>query len=393
MTFLLDSCRPWTAASLLLCIAVSPWLPAQSSFEWDYPDGLGVRYLLYDRIERIDFKAKAYPEEMRALFQPKAKSDWVRIQGTSLAWGMHVYEFASEGGGFGEFLQQRDPRRTFREFRVDGKPSTGKGRDGRYWEFVDTWRPLLEVLDRPQPGGPYRFAVSPELGLRFLADKTMEYVDPFVKMDGDNCHARLHPAPKEWLRIEGVPGPVAWMVRLHVFPDLQRAGSSSDREDTVESFAAFVDGADPHTKLYAREVLVRDEPATDARTPHRLWRWVDRRSDGRASVTPCYQAVAAVYDLDGREVALVGLAPADSAEKPPEPLAKLEKMVTSLERWSGKATEPGFSFYNVAASCKVGDREVGMLVHIPMGTEPRPDRKLYDAARRMVQSLAPADEK
>jgi hypothetical protein len=30
-----------------------------------------------------------------------------------------------------------------------------------------------------------------------------------------------------------------------------------------------------------------------------------------------------------------------------------------------------------------------MLVHMPMGTDPRPDRKLYDVARRMVQSLVP----
>jgi hypothetical protein len=365
---------------------------AQSGFEWDYPDGLGVRYLLYDRIERTEFKPKAFPQEMRALFQPKSKSDWVRIKGTPLAWGMHVYEFAGDAG-FGEFLQERDPRRTFREFRVDGRPLTSKGRDGRYWEFVDTWRPLLEVLDRPQPGGPYRFVVSPELQIRFVGDKTMQYVDPFVASDGDNCFARLHPAPKEWLRIDGVPGPVAWMIKLCVFPDLPRAASSSDRDDTVASFAAFVDERDPQRRLYAREVTVRDQPVEDGKTPHRLWQWIDRRSDGKSGVTPSFQVVAAVYELDGRQVALMGVAPAESAEVPPEPLANLARMVTSVERWAGKATEPGFAFYNVAASCRLGDREVGMLVHIPMGTAAQPDRKLYDAARRMVQSLTPVEGK
>ena len=54
---------------------------------------------------------------------------------------------------------------------------------------------------------------------------------------------------------------------------------------------------------------------------------------------------------------------------------------------SSKATAPGFAYYNVAASCRVGDREIGVVVHMPIGTEPKPDKKLFEVARRMVQSL------
>jgi hypothetical protein len=68
----------------------------------------------------------------------------------------------------------------------------------------------------------------------------------------------------------------------------------------------------------------------------------------------------------------------------------LEKMVTSLERWKGEAKHPGFAFYNLGASCRVGDREVGLTIHLPFGTEAQPDRKLLNVARRMVNSLQPA---
>lgn len=366
---------------------------AQRGFEWDYPDGLGVRYLLYDRIERSKFKAKDYPPEMRVLFQPKSKSDWVRIKGTELAWGMHVYEFRGDDGdnAFGKFLQERDPRRTFREFRVDGEPA--KDHEGRYYEFVDRWMPFLEVLDRPQPRGPYRFAVSPELGVRFLAEKTMQYVDPFTGTDGDNCFARLHPAPNHWLHIDGVPGPVGWMICLHVFPDMPRERSGSDRDALVESFVSFVTERDPRLKSHTREFAIRDKSVEGPGLPHRLWQWIDTRSDGKDQVAPCFHFVAAVYELDGREVALVGLAPANEPKPRPEEMGALEKMVASLERWSGKASSPGFAFYNIAASCRVDGREVGVVVHIPFGTEPKPDKKLFDVARRMVNSLQPEVEK
>jgi hypothetical protein len=376
---------------LLLAATFAAPAAAQRGFEWDYPDGLGVRYLLYDRIERATFKAKDHAPELRALFLPKSKADWVRIKGTELAWGMHVYEFPGDDGGnaLGRFLQERDPRRTFREFRVDGEPV--KGHDGRYFEFVDRWMPVLEVLDRPQPRGPYRYAVSPELGIRFLADKTMDYVDPFVGTDGDNCFARLHPAPSQWLRIDGVPGPVGWMICLHVFPDMPRERSSSDRDKLAESFARFADECDPRRKLHAREFAVRDQAVTGPGTPHRLWRWLDKRSDGNKGVTPCFHAVAAVYEVGGREVALVGLVPANEPKHRPAELDALEKMVTSLEPWSGKPTAPGFAYYNIAASRRVDDREVGVVVYMPIGTEPRPEKKLFEAARRMVQSLEPKD--
>lgn len=388
-----QTCR-CTLLPLLLLAATARPAAAQRGFDWDHPDGLGVRYLLYERMEKAAFDADDYPPEMRARFQPRTKSDWVRINGTELAWGMHVYEFRGDDAedGLGRFLQERDPRRTFREFRVEGKPIGKAGKDDeerRYFEFVDTWRPFLEVLDRPQPRGPFRWAVSPELGVRFLADKTMDYVDPFVGTDGDNCYARLHPAPSEWLRIGGVPGPVAWMLRLYVFPDMPRERSASDRDDLVGSFAAFVDGGGGKARTYAREVSVRGEPAGGDGLPHRVWRWIDARTSDKDGTTPFFHAVAAVYAIGGREVALVGTAPADEREAVPEPMRVLAKCVGSLEEWSGKARAPGFAFYNVAASCRVGDREVGVVVHLPIGTDRRPEKELLDVARRMVHSIEP----
>jgi hypothetical protein len=367
---------------------LAPAAQAQRGFDWDYPDGLGVRYLLYDRIERRDFDAKDQPQELRALFLPKSKQDWVRFKGTELAWGMYVYEFPGDGAGFGEFLKERDPRRTFREFRVDGEPLDGDGSQRRYWEFVDTWRPLLEVVDRPKPRGPYRYAVVPELSLRLLADKTMDYVDPFVGTDGDNCYARLHPAPSQWLRIDGVPGPVGWMLKFYVFPELLREGSSSDRDDLVDSFATFVDGADPQGKHSDRAFATRDEAVEGAAIPCRLWRWTDTRRRPKEKTTPCFHGVAAVYQYDGREIVLLGIAPANAPdERADDELKALEKMVQSLEPWQGEAKAPGFAFYNVASSCRIGDREVGVMVHVPMGTEQKPDRELLKIAKRMIESV------
>ncbi len=379
-------------ASLLCLLGTSGTAAAQDGFAWDYPDGLGVRYLLHDRIERVEFKKSAYPDEMRALFLPKSKSDWVRIKGTEIAWGMRLYEFRGADDEFGKFLQERDPRRTFREFRVDGNRIGSDAGEARYWEFVDTWRPFVEILDRPQPRGPFRYAVSPELGVRFLADKSMEYVDPFVGTDGDNCYARLHPAPRHWIRIDGLPGPVGWMLRLHVFPEMQRERSSSDRDATVASFREFVERADPRLKGYVREFALRDEPHDGNGSPYKFWRWIDRCEREKPGTTPCFHTMAAVHQVGDREVVLLGLCPSNRPDELPEPVAALEQMVRSLEPWDGKAKAPGFAFYNVAASCRVGDREVGLLVHLPIGAERKPDRKLYDAARRMVQSLEAKSE-
>lgn len=362
----------------------------QQGFEYDYPDGLGVRHLLYDRIERAPSKAKDDLPELRAKFLPKSKADWVRINGTAIWWGMHLYEFRGDEGGFADFLRERDPRRTFRAFRVDGEQV--KGRDLRYWEFTDTWRPLVEVLDRPQPRGGFRYAVSPELGVRFLADKSMSYSDPYAEPDGDNCFARVLPAPHEWVRIEGIPGPVGWMLRVHVFPDLPRNGSSSDRKRLVDSFAKFATEADPRLRKYDRTFEVRDVEAAGA-LPYRSWRWTDYWKRTQSGATPCFHHVAAVYRIDGREVALVGFAPANDKASRHESMRSLETMVTSLERWSGTAKDPGFAYYSVAGSCRVGDREVALVVYIPYGDESKPDKTLLDAAKRMVKSLEPGTGK
>lgn len=374
--------------STLLCLRVT----AQSDFEWDYPEGLGVRYLLHDRVTSSKFKAGAQPPELRALFLPKSKQDWVRIKGTELAWGMHVYEFRGDAvaaGGFGTFLRERDPRRTFREFKVDGKPLTTKGGNGARWEFVDTWRPLFEVLERPQPPGAFRYAVSPELGVRVLAEKSMAFSDTYP-VDGDNCYARLLPDPSQWVRIDGLPGPVGWMLKIYVFPGLERERSSSDRRDLVPDFAAFVDKADPQLQHYEREFVVRDGEGKGGE--HRTWQWIDRRRVEKAQTTPCFFAVATVWKVDGRELVLLGVAPANDSRARPKECDVLEKLSSSLEPWRGKAAAPGFAYYNVAASCRVDDREVGVVVYLPYGAEPRPDKELLAVARRMAESLQPGAE-
>jgi hypothetical protein len=361
---------------------------AQDGYDWDHPDGLGVRYLLYNRMQPAKIKAKDHPPELRASFLPKSQTDWVRFKGTALAWGVYVYEFpaAGDGGGFAGFLAERDPRRAHRDFK--SKPGQANG-GGGHWEFVDTWRPFVEVLDRPQPGGADRWAVAPELGVRFLVDKGMQFLDPLATVDGANCYARLHPEPKQWIRIRGLPGPAAWTLRLFVFPAIERQVTRDDMKKPVESFAELVDKADTYRVAHQRTFTVRDQPAGQDGAGYRLWRWLDARRPGTGQGLPFYHCVAAVHAVGGREVALVALVPSEEEKPPVELLTRMEKMATSLEPWAGQATEPGFAYYSVAQSCRVGDKEVAVVVYVPFGANPKPDAELLSAARKMVKSLQP----
>ncbi len=126
--------------------------------------------------------------------------------------------------------------------------------------------------------------------------------------------------------------------------------------------------------------------------PHRAWRWRDRRSDSKDG-SPYFHAVAAVYEVGEREVALIGLAPSNVEKVVPEEMAILAKLVASLEPWSGPSGEQRFSYYNIAASCQVQDREVGIVVYVPIGKAAKPDKEFHDFARRIAGSLTPVDKR
>jgi hypothetical protein len=384
--------RATSRASVLALAAASlaASTAAQAGYDWDHADGLGVRYLLYKRMEPARIKAKDYPPELRKMFLPKSKGDWVRFKGTALAWGVNVYEFPAVGDakGFAGFLSERDPRRAFRDFKVEKQAENASE---SYWEFVDTWRPFVEVLDRPKPRGPYRYAVSPELGVRFMVDKTMQHFDPLATPDGANCFARIMPETRLWIQIPGLMGPAGWTVRVFVFPPLERKMARTDMKNPVKSFREFIEGTDHYRKTHDRKYLIRAEPAAAAAGKnYELWRWMDTRNDNRTKVIPFYHYVAAAYKVGERDVVLVGQVPSKDPEPDKDIYGRVERMVKSLEPWSGEAKAPGFSYYSVASSCKTDGKEVAVVVYVPMGPNPKPDRKLLESARRMARSLQPA---
>jgi hypothetical protein len=173
-----------------------------------------------------------------------------------------------------------------------------------------------------------------------------------------------------------------------VFPVLVREGSWSDRDVLVVSFASLVVGAVGVGLLSVGAFGTRVVAVEGAAFPCGLWRWSDTRRRPKEQTTPCFHGVAAVYQYDGREIVLLGIAPANAPdERADDELKALEKMVQSLEPWQGEAKAPGFAFYNVASSCRIGDREVGVMVHVPMGTEQKPDRELLKIAKRMIESV------
>lgn len=376
-------------ASLLLPITAA-LLPAQG-YEWDHPDGIGVRYLLYKKMKQRDVRPQYEGPDLRLAYTPTDEGDWVRIKGYPLDWGVLVYEFGKGGGddraaSFEDFLMHKDPylKSHRRAVTVHGIPAN----DGsaRLWEYRDRYVPTVYILDKGAPGGRV-WAESDLWQVRLPVEKgmvSMNADDDAMRVRGPNLRSQLRPHKNDWVRLKGKEKPLAWMLYVYEFPE---DAEPQDAPLWAHDFEELVTRREKQDK---RTFTVRGDRQKGRALPFRSWQWTDdvRTATGKGHVA---HHIAAVYDIPDRQLAIVMRYPAED-DKPDR---KLHRLGTGLV--SGLMPSPearpddsvGSEYLYIAASCQAQDKEVAVVVSIPVETGKDPDPDLRARAERTVRSLQP----
>lgn len=380
--------RTWLVGTLVTAFAAS--LPAQG-YEWDHPDGIGVRYLLYKKMRKRDVRPEYEGPDIRVAYTPTDENDWVRVRGYPMDWGVMVYEFREDGAeesatSFEEFLRSKDPylERHRREILVTGDEDAADGI--RLWEYRDQFVPFVYVLDKSAPGGRV-WAENDVWDVRFPVPKGMvsfDADDDARRTWGPNLRSRLRAHTNDWIRLKGHERKQAWFVFVYEFPD---DAEPQDRDLWARHFEELVTQKQDQRR---RHFTARDEETKARGLPFRHWEWYDdhRTAAGNPRVV---HHVAAAYDLPGREIALDFWYPNED-EKPDRKMHKLAAAVVSgLVPAPDAAPDEsvGTSNHYIASSRVVDGKEVAIIVSIPVENGQNPDPVLQGRARTIVKSLQP----
>lgn len=390
-----------STSMLILLLALGPALPAQKGYEWDHPDGLGVRYLLHRHL-RV---GKPVPEHdgphLRARYIPKDERDWVKYKGTKWGWGVSVYEFPKDPASlqkikdmppardFEEFLVRKDPAKSlYRYFTVEGKETAGESGTYRHWEYFDVF-PGVAGEDRGfrSAGAGLFWAHDLGLGIKHrIAEGMYRWVrdtkaPPYRR-------SRYLVSTKHRVRVKGPPLPVSWTLDVLSFP------SSASGQKGPASFEAVM-----AKKNLRRKILVRGKETKARKATYRLWRWFDdMRQGGKYQKATNYHGMAASYAVTGvGEVVLQVRLPSGDGPLDPKLEALGKKLVSSLHVFTDAEAKKalarpmrGFVSYKVAGCHRVDDREVVMVVRHPIIKGHKPSRSQLGRARKMVRSVSRA---
>ena len=380
------------AIILLPTLAVA--LPAQG-YEWDHPDGIGVRYLLYKKMQKRDVNPEHEGPNLRLAYTPTDQSDWVRIKGYPMDWGVLVYEFSKEDGrgeasaeSFEDFLVHKDPylKSYRRDITVHGDPVGGG--TVRMWEYRDRFVPPIYVLDKRAPGGRV-WAESDLWKIRFPVEKGMvAWIadEKAQRVAGPNLRSKLRPRREDWVRVKGYSKPRAWHLLVYEFPDGEEPQQSPLWADDFEELVTRREKQDKR----AFTVRGAQEKGKGKGLPFRRWEWTDdkRTATGKGLVE---HHIAAVYDLPGRQVALLMRYPTAS-QKLDRKLhglgaAQVSRLVPSPDAQPDDGV--GRQYHYIAATCRLQDKEVAVVVSIPVENGEKPDPDLRARAVKIVKSLRP----
>jgi hypothetical protein len=153
------------SASLALLLS-GALLTAQDGFKWDQIDDLGVKYLVFKKLERLPLKLGENDPHLRARYEPGGAGDYIHGARGSYSWDLNVYEFpkvvkqttgkeaaktpeeaAKEAvnrrtaANFQIWVTDgKDPRAKERKFKKKGLEVAGKGKKlpHKWWEYHDT---------------------------------------------------------------------------------------------------------------------------------------------------------------------------------------------------------------------------------------------------------------
>jgi hypothetical protein len=388
----------------LVGLVLAGGLSAQKGYEWDQPDGLGVRYLLFSKMKPSSLQPIHDGPHAHSGYIPTDETEWVKYKGTTWGWGVCVYEFPKDpsslktvkghvpAADFEEFVLHRDPTSThYRYFAVEGEERDGEQGPYRHWEYFDA-HPGIAGEDRgyPRASGKLYWADDMGLGIRHLIGEGMFTYENPSSPPPPYQRTRYLVTEKHRIKVDGPPLPVSWSLDVLHFPV-----SASDEK--ISDFASLVASSKAN-----RDFRAQGEEQQERGSKFRWWRWFDDNRKGRPDDAKVanYHFFAASYTLDAGEVVLQVALPSDGPRLTPDLESLGRRIATSLERLTEvdlekarkKPLRAEFVSYKVAGCHLIGDREVVMVVRHPVVTGFQPNRHQLERARRMVRSVQPAKD-